>query len=176
MGQRISISAWPSGATGAQDAVAPAPQAQPPAMAAYKIDKVAVPETPPVVAVITAVPTASALASPFGSTLAMSGCAEAHVKACPGTGFPFASCATAVNCCVSPSASSVAVAGLTTTEPTACTTDSTAVPDTPAIVAEIVATPFATAVARPVTGSMATTPAGDADQANVPPGTPFPFA
>ena len=80
---------------------------------------------------------------------------------------PFASFATAVNCCVSPSASSVAVAGLTTTEPTACTTDSTAVPDTPAIVAEIVATPFATAVARPVTGSMATTPAGDADQANV---------
>jgi len=42
-------------------------------MAAYKIDKVAVPETPPVVAVITAVPTASALASPFGPTLAMAG-------------------------------------------------------------------------------------------------------
>ena len=85
-------------------------------MAAYKIDKVAVPETPPVVAVITAVPTASALASPFGSTLAMSGCAEAHVKACPGTGFPFASSATAVNCCVSPRPASVAVGGLTTTD------------------------------------------------------------
>src|SRR5207249_3910094 len=79
-------------------------------------------------------------------------------------------------CCVSPSASSVAVAGLTTTEPTACATDSTAVPDTPAVVAEIVATPFATAVARPVTGSMATTPAGDAHQANVCPGTTFPVA
>src|SRR5207249_85975 len=161
MGQRISISAWPSGATGAQDAVAPAPQAQPPAMAAYKIDKVAVPATPAAVAVIVALPFATAVTSPPASTRATSGLSAVHVNACPGTTLPFASFATAVNCCVSPSASSVAVAGLTTTEPTACTTDSTAVPDTPAIVAEIVATPFATAVARPVTGSMATTPAGD---------------
>ena len=129
--------------------------------------RAALPATPAAVAVIVALPFATAVTIPPASTRATSGLSAVHVNACPGTTLPFASFATAVNCCVSPSASSVAVAGLTTTEPTACTTDSTAVPDTPAIVAEIVATPFATAVARPVTGSMATTPAGDADQANV---------
>src|SRR5438132_9310981 len=84
-------------------------------IAAYRIDNVAVPDTPPVVAVMTVVPIASAVVSPFRSTLARSGCEETQVKVCPGTGFPLASCATAVNCCVSPTARD-ATAGLTTTD------------------------------------------------------------
>src|SRR5437763_16703881 len=127
----------------------------------------ALPATPAAVAVIVALPFATAVTSPPASTRATSGLSAVHVNACPGTTLPFASFATAVNCCVSPSASSVAVAGLTTTEPTPCTTDSTAVPHTPAAVAGIVAEPFATPGARPVPGTRATAPGGDADQANV---------
>src|SRR5207249_6763876 len=76
---------------------------------------------------MTAVPTRSAVTRPFRSTLAMSGCEEAHVKVCPGTGLPLASWAMAVNCCV-PRMASVAVGGLTTTAVTTRATVRVALP------------------------------------------------
>src|SRR6266516_3095896 len=179
MGQRISSSEWPSRATCALETPLRRRHRTPDralAVAAYKIDNMAVPDTPPVVAVITAVPIASAVASPFGSTLAMRGCEEAHVKVCPCTRFPLASCATALNCCVSPRASSVALAGVTTTDLTICATDRVAVPDTPPVVAVIVVTPFASAVASPVTGSIVATPAGEADHVKLRPRITLPLA
>src|SRR2546428_12036218 len=73
----------------------------------------------------------------------------------------FRSCATALNCCERPSASSVVLTGLTTTDVTICATDSAAVPATPPVAAVIVATPFATAVPTPLSATEATTRLSD---------------
>src|SRR5436309_4640482 len=140
----------------------------------YNTDSVAVPETPPVVAVMPTTPIASAVASPFTSTLARSGCEETHVKVCPGTGLPLASDATAVYCCVSPTRS-VAVAGLTTTAVTTWATVRTELPGTPASVAGIVALPVATAVTIPP-GSARATSGLSLVHVNACPGTTLPFA
>src|SRR2546422_471514 len=137
----------------------------------------AVPGTPAVIAVIVATPFPRALATPVaGSTVATPGTELLQENVCPGMRLPFPSRATAVNCCVSPSASSVELAGETTTDLTTCATDSDALPGTPFAVAVIVATPFPSAVARPVAGSTVATPGGELVQANVCPGIAFPFA
>src|SRR5881628_2579995 len=138
--------------------------------------RVAAPETPAAVAVISAAPFPTAVARPPASTVATSPSDDVHVNDWPGTTLPFASLATALNCCVSPSTSSVADAGVTTTDVTACSTDSVAVPDTPPVVAVMVVTPFASAVARPVAASTVAT-AGDEDvQLKICPAMVFPFA
>jgi len=62
-----------------------------------------------------AVPFATAVTTPLGSTRATSGLSDVHVNACPETTLPFASRAVAEKRCVSPSASSAAEAGVTTT-------------------------------------------------------------
>src|SRR2546425_12924220 len=94
----------------------------------------------------------------------MSGAREVQVNVCPATVRWFPSRAAALNCCERLRPASVADAGLTTTDRTICDTDSVVVPDTPPVVAVIVATPFATAVARPVAGSIVATPVGAAHQ------------
>src|SRR5439155_19522802 len=129
----------------------------------------AVPDTPPVVAVIVVRRFAAVVARPVaGSIVATPVGAADQLNTCPATVFPFRSCATAVNCCERPSASSVVLTGLTTTDVTICATDSAAVPATPPVVAVIVATPFASAVATPVTASNVASPAADADVADRP--------
>src|SRR2546425_1282992 len=120
-------------------------------------DSVVVPDTAPVVAVIVVTPFATAVARPVaGSIVATPVGAADQVKTCPGTAFPFPSCATALNCCMRPSASSVALAGLTPTDLTICATDIAAAPDTPAVVAVIVALPFPTALTTPPASTEAT--------------------
>src|SRR3989442_7002712 len=110
-------------------------------------DSVVVPDTAPVVAVIVVTPFATAVARPVaGSIVATPVGAGDQVKTCPGTAFPFPSCATALNCCMRPSASSVALAGLTPTDLTICATDIAAAPDTPAVVAVGVPRPLPTAL------------------------------
>src|SRR5213593_2503556 len=74
------------------------------------------PETPAVVAMIVAGPLAIAVARPVaGSTAATPDADDVQLNAWPGTTLPLASCATALNCWVIPSAPSVADGGATTT-------------------------------------------------------------
>ena len=75
----------------------------------------AVPEAPPAVAVIVAVPLATAVTSPDASTVATEGSLLAHATAAPAITCPFWSRTSAVNCAVSPKAVSVAEPGLTVT-------------------------------------------------------------
>src|SRR6266545_4786874 len=138
-------------------------------------DSVAVPATPAAVAPIVTEPIASPVASPVWSTLAIAGTDEAHVNACPATERPFPSSATALNCCVSPSALNVAVAGLTTTDVTTWLTVSVAAPETPPVVAVIVAGPFASAVTSPLGSTVAIRPSDDV-QAKLCPGMTVPPA
>src|SRR2546421_11792011 len=69
MGQRISSWGWPEGARAHR---------KPLLRRRYRIESVAVPEVPAVVALMTAFPIASAKARPFTSTLARSGWSDAH--------------------------------------------------------------------------------------------------
>src|SRR5438094_5508666 len=119
MGQRISILAWPSGATGAQDAVAPAPQGGVgPALGDGRLQdrQGGRPRNAAGRCRNKGGPDCERSANPFGSTPPMTGREEAHGKACPGTGFPFASSATAVNCFVGPKPASLAGGGPTTAD------------------------------------------------------------
>src|SRR6266511_2528064 len=136
----------------------------------------ALPDTPAVVAVTVAGPFPIAVASPLASTVATPTADDFQVNVRSGTGLPRASLAMASKCCVSPRALRVAVAGLTSTATTTCKTPSVADPDTPAVVAVIVAVPLASAVARPVAGSTVATPGANDVQLNAWPGTAFPFA
>ena len=75
---------------------------------------VAVPVTPPAVAVICAVPWFRAVVSPCVSTVATEVASELQVKPTPVILFPLESLAVALNCCVSPGAM-VAHGGTTVT-------------------------------------------------------------
>ena len=73
------------------------------------------PVTPSAVAEMVAAPSLTAVASPVsGSTVATGLSPLVHANTMPGMGVPSASRASAVNCCVIPSAVSVAVPGVTT--------------------------------------------------------------
>ena len=76
---------------------------------------------------------------------------------------------------VFPRAERVASAGSTTTEPAACTTVTTAVPEAAPALAVIVAVPLPTAVTRPVLSTVATAASSDS-QANCASGISFPLA
>ena len=133
------------------------------------------PDTPPVVAVIVVMPFASAVAIPVtGSIVATPAGAADQVKLRPRITLPLASCAIAVNGCASPRASSVADAGVTTTEVMTCATERVAVPTTPAAVAVIVTEPGARPVASPVASTVAIA-GSDELQVNVWPATGRPF-
>src|SRR6059036_2254551 len=136
----------------------------------------AVPDTPPVVAVIVVRPFATVVARPVAASIVATpvGAAD-QLNTCPATVFPFRSCATAVNCCERPSASSVVLTGLTTTDVTICATDSAAVPATPPVVAVIVVRPFPTAVTTPLGSTEATRGLSDF-QVNDRPGMTLPLA
>src|SRR5216117_415217 len=99
----------------------------------------AVPPRPSLVAVIVALPTATAVTSPLALTLATAGALLAHVTTRPDSGLPLASFGVAVSWTVCPTMM-LAVAGLTVTEATGTTvTVTAAVPLCPSLVAVIVA-------------------------------------
>src|SRR2546426_10639577 len=74
----------------------------------------AVPLFPSLVAVIVAEPVATALTSPFESTVATPGALVVQVMVRPESGFPLASSGVAVSCCVAPTGQ-VDADGLTVT-------------------------------------------------------------
>ena len=78
---------------------------------------VAVPDLPSLVAVIVAVPTVFAVASPVASTVATLVLLEPHVTSLPVSVFPCASFVVAVNCLVCVTRT-VAVGGATVTDAT----------------------------------------------------------
>jgi hypothetical protein len=81
---------------------------------------------------------------------------EDQVTTLPVTTTLFASLVSAESCCVAP-AMTVAVVGLTVTEPTGTrTTVSEAFPDCPSLVAVIVVVPAASAVTNPAEETVAT--------------------
>ena len=116
----------------------------------------AVPDALHTVAVIVALPLATAVTRPAESTTATSVSLVVHMNSAPATGCPFASVASAVNRAVSPNATSVSAAGRTSTALTSCATVTAAVPDALHTVAVIVALPLATAVTRPAASTAAT--------------------
>src|SRR2546422_1073760 len=116
----------------------------------------ALPLCPSLVAVIAAAPTATPVTSPLADTVAMPGLDLVQVTARPASAFPAASLGVALSCVVPPT-TTVAVAGLTTTEATGTVdTVTAAVPLWPSLVAVIVTAPTATPVTRPLAETVAT--------------------
>jgi hypothetical protein len=110
---------------------------------------VAVPLLPPALAVIVAVPAATAVTTPLDETVATDAALELHVTVCPETGLPFPSTGVAVSACVPPTVS-VAELGETFTLATVggggAGTVIVAVAVLPPLVAVMVAVPEPTAV------------------------------
>jgi hypothetical protein len=139
----------------------------------------AVPATPSIVAVIVAVPGATAVTSPVALTVATPGALDVQLAGPrPARVAPPASRAVAVSCWVAPTAT-VAGVGVTATLATGagagCATEIVAVPVTVPSAAVIVAVPAATAVTRPVALTVATPGALDV-QVKVRPGRSAPPA
>ena len=109
----------------------------------------AVPAAPPALAVIVALPSATAVTSPEPSTAATASSPDFHENTAASTACPFASNAAAISRSVSPRAASVASFGATDTESSDCFTVISAVPAAPPALAVIVAPPSATAVTSP---------------------------
>src|SRR4029077_3874498 len=109
-----------------------------------------VPLLPSDVAVIVAVPTATAVTSPLPSTVATAVLSLDQVTTRPDNGLPFASLGVAVSCTVSPT-TTLAGDGVTVTEATgAGVTVTLDVPLCPSLVAVMVAEPAATPVTSPL--------------------------
>src|SRR6266516_7747077 len=120
------------------------------------------PLLPSLVAVMVAVPAASAVTSPLPFTVATPGASLDQVIVRPESGFPLASSSVAVSCCVAP-AYIDAVAGLTLTEATGTGfTVIAAAALFPSLVAVMFAEPAATAVTSPLASTVAT-PAASVD-------------
>jgi hypothetical protein len=129
------------------------------AVAATATVTAAVPVTPSTVAVIVALPTATAVTTPLPLTVATAAFDELHVTARPVSGFPLASRALAVSCCVPPTVR-LAVAGdtLTVATGTGRTVTETVADSVAAVVpgpepvqvAVTVAVPGATAITTPL--------------------------
>jgi hypothetical protein len=116
----------------------------------------AVPFTPSTVAVMVALPAATAVTTPSVLTVATAGALLAHVTWRPVSALPAASRALAVSCCVPPT-TSVVVTGDTVTAATgAVATVTVAEPVTPSTVAVMVEVPAATAVTTPCALTVAT--------------------
>jgi hypothetical protein len=114
-----------------------------------------VPLFPSLVAVITAVPAATAVTMPVDETLASVGSLDDQVTTRPVRTFPLMSLVVAVNWCVKPTVS-VADVGLTVTVATGTVTVIEAVPVLPSLVAVIVVLPPPTAVTNPFASTVAT--------------------
>jgi len=111
---------------------------------------------PPLVAVIVAVPAATAVTTPVDATVATFVLSESHEMERSTTTVPFTSVTTAVSVVV-PGTPMVAVAGLTVTVATGAAATVTAdVPLFPSLVAVIVAVPTLIPVTRPVAETDAT--------------------
>ena len=106
------------------------------------------PVAPDEVAVISASPAATPVASPEPSTLTTEVSLEAQSNSASATAWPLRSTASAERCRVSPSIS-VSAAGDTVTELTIWATDTVALPETTPAVAVMVAVPSPTAVTSP---------------------------
>jgi hypothetical protein len=77
----------------------------------------ALPDMPPLVAVIAAVPGVNPDSNPFPDTIATAALLDAHVTVGPVNTFPPASLSVTVNCCVPPT-DWLAAAGVTATDAT----------------------------------------------------------
>jgi hypothetical protein len=107
------------------------------------------PGTPSLIAVIVALPGATAVTTPVAETVAATGLFDDHVTTRSVTTVPFTSRTMALSCTFAPTVNE-RPCGCTATEPTATFVVVTfAVPLFPSLVAVIVATPFATALTRP---------------------------
>ncbi len=104
----------------------------------------------PPVARTTVSPLATAVTRPTESTMAMSVSALSHARSGPATGKPLASTAEPARRVVSPSASTVALSGVTSTPTTTCSTVALTVALTPSASTVTVAVPFPTDVITPV--------------------------
>src|SRR5215469_12888374 len=117
---------------------------------------VALPLWPSLVAVIVAVPAATAVTSPVAETVATDDAFVLHVTVRPVSVLPFASVNVVVSVVVPPTVS-VALPGLTATVATgARVTVTVAEPDAAPLVAVIVAVPGATPVTTPDAETLAT--------------------
>ncbi len=116
----------------------------------------AVPEAPPAVAVIVAVPLPAAATRPEPSTVATASSLDSQEKSRPATARPFESNASAASRRVAPRAERVASAGVTATDSGVCITVTAAVPEAPPAVAVIVAVPLPAAATRPEPSTVAT--------------------
>ena len=106
-------------------------------------------EAAPALAVIVAVPSATAVTKPPASTVATPASLDSHENSAPATACPFSSIASAASCTVSPHAVNSVADGDTATETTDCVTVTTAEPDADPADAVIVAVPLPAAVTRP---------------------------
>ncbi len=116
----------------------------------------AVPVIEPVVAVIVAVPSVTAVTSPADETVAMDAEEVDHVTVTPDMAVPPASFTVALSVTVSPTDVRVFVLGETSTVDTTCPTVTADVPVAAPEVAVIVAVPSATAVTSPADETVAT--------------------
>jgi hypothetical protein len=127
-----------------------------------------VPDAEPLVAVIVAVPSATAVTTPVAETVATFVALDFHEIGRPVRMLPCASFNTAVNGAV-PAIRMLVLIGVTVTDATgARATVTVAVPDLPSLAAVIVALPTPTAVTRPSVETVATDVAFD-DQVTVRP-------
>jgi hypothetical protein len=116
---------------------------------------VAVPFTDPEVAVMVAVPFAIAVTSPAEDTVATPVADETQLTVGLEMTFSLASLTVGVRVAVSPVDVNDKVSGDKVSEPSTCSTVTVAVPFTDPEVAVIVAVPFAIAVTRPATDTVA---------------------
>ena len=116
---------------------------------------VVVPDAEPLVAVITAVPGATAVTTPAEETVATLGVPEDHVTVRPVSTLPLASCTLALNVPVCPTVNVGDCGETTTAAAAAAFTVSVADPLCPSLVAVIVAVPAATPVATPLCETVA---------------------
>src|SRR6266568_4036511 len=121
----------------------------------------ALPLLPSLVAVMVAVPAASAVTSPLPFTVATPGASLDQVIVRPESGLPLASSGVAVSCWVPPT-TIVAAVGLTVSDATGIVTVTAAVALLPSLVAVTFAVPAATAVTSPLASTVAT-PAASVD-------------
>jgi hypothetical protein len=113
---------------------------------------VALPDLPSLVAVIVVVPTSNAVATPDDDTVATAVLLDVHVTVRLVTVVPFASFTVAVNVAVEPLAT-LAVGGATVTVPTGMSVTVTVPdPDTPSLVAVMVAVPGISPKTEPEAG------------------------
>ncbi len=173
--------AWPlaSVAAAARRSVSPvtnvsAAGATATALTSWATVTAALPDTPPALAVIVAVPLPTAVTSPDPSTVATVASSDAHVNSAPATPWPFASVASAVRRTVSPQATSVSAAGDTATALTVWASVTAALPDAEPVVAVIVAVPLPAAITSPDPSTVATV-ASPLDHAIGAPAMTLPF-